>query len=217
MRISTNKESLFSLIILVFFSAGFIFHLIPFTRKLVLPLTDISILVSNILVMYFVLQKQDNNKLFYWSVLTFVLTFLTELFGVRSGLIFGVYHYGDTMFLKLFDIPVVIGMNWVILMLGSYSLVQLTGIRQVYVPVLSSVLIVGFDFIMENVAIKLDYWQWEGNHIPLQNFIAWFFISLLFSSILSFLKVSVKSKILISYFLVQLAFFTGLRLFFIIE
>lgn len=210
-----NKESFFTYLIIIFFLAGLIFHLIPYTQKYVLAITDITMLLTNSIVLFFVLREQKNKILLYWSILTFILTFLTELIGVRTGLIFGTYQYGQTMLIQLFNIPVVIGMNWVILMLGSYSLAQMTFRRAVFVPLFSSLLIVGFDFLMEEVAMKLDYWQWAGNKIPLQNYIAWFFISLIFSTILVLFKVNVESKILKVYFLIQLGFFIVLRLFLI--
>lgn len=208
-----NNENFFTFLIIIFFLAGLIFHLIPFTQKYVLAITDITMLLTNSIVLFFVFREQENKKLFYWSIITFILTFLTELMGVRTGLIFGAYHYGETMLIQLFNIPIVIGMNWVILMLGSYSLARMIFRRSVFIPLFSSLLIVGFDFLMEEVAMKLDYWQWDRNNIPLQNYIAWFFISLIFSSILVLFKVNVKSKILKVYFLIQLGFFTVLRLF----
>jgi putative membrane protein len=208
-----NKESFFTLLIILFFLAGLVFHLIPYTLKYVLTITDITMLFTNSIVLYFVFRDQENKKLFYWSVITFILTFLTELIGVRTGMIFGAYKYGGTMIIQLFNVPIVIGMNWVILMLGSYSLALMTKSRAVFVPLFSSLLIVSFDFLMEEVAMKLDYWQWEGNTIPFQNYVAWFFISVIFSSILVLFKVNVESRILKLYFLIQLVFFIVLRMF----
>jgi hypothetical protein len=34
-----------------------------------------------------------------------------------------------------------------------------------------------FDWIMEPVAIRLDYWTWAGGDIPMQNYFAWFVIA----------------------------------------
>jgi putative membrane protein len=177
-----------------------------------LHITDIIMLLTNGLVLFFVIGKQKDNKILYWSIITFIFTYFIELAGIRTGQIFGEYHYGSTMQIQILKVPIVIGMNWVILMLGSYSLASWTKINRTLVPVLSSVFIVGFDIIMENVAMKLDYWQWAENKIPLQNYISWFFISLIFSSILALLKVNIESKILRVYFIVQLLFFMTLRI-----
>ncbi len=206
-----NKEFLFSLLIVIFFIVGLLLHMIPLTHQYVLAITDLTMLLTNSIVFYFLFRNQQSKVLLYWSLTAFLLTFLIELAGVKTGLIFGEYHYGRTMLVQLFDVPLVIGMNWVILMLGSYSIIQWMGLKRYYVPILSSLLIVGFDFVMEEVAMRLDYWQWEGGVVPLQNYIAWFFISLIFTSILALLKVNVESRIIKVYFLVQLGFFVVLR------
>jgi len=208
-----NVECYFTLLIVFLFTMGLLFHIVSFTRPWVLAITDFTMLITNSIVLYFVFRTQKNKTLLYWSIVTFTLTYLTELAGVRTGAIFGEYHYGETMIFQVMNVPIVIGMNWVILMLGSYSLVYWMKAKPVLLPVFSSLLIVGFDFVMEEVAMKLDYWQWEGNNVPLQNYVAWFIISLIFSSILTLLKVKIENNILKVYFVVQLGFFIGLRLF----
>jgi putative membrane protein len=210
-RLLKKKELVIILLFSIYFTAGLILHLIPFTREYVLIITDLSMLLTNTIVFYHVFKTTRNNKLIIWSIGAFIVTFLVELAGTKTGLIFGEYHYGATMLVKVFDVPLVIGMNWVILILASYSLVQLTGINRYIIPFISSLLIVGFDYIMEEVAMKLDYWKWEGGIIPIQNYIAWFCISLIFSSLLSLLKVYIQSRILQLYFIIQLIFFIFLR------
>ena len=70
-----------------------------------------------------------------------------------------------------------------------------------------------FDYIMEPVAIRYDYWSWQGGAIPLQNYIAWFIIATLFAFLHE--KMHVKHKSIIPSFVVgiQLLFFLALRLF----
>lgn len=47
--------------------------------------------------------------------------------------------------------------------------------------VLTGLIATAFDWIMEPVAIGLDYWTWAGGDIPLQNYAAWFAIALVSS------------------------------------
>lgn len=211
--IKKNYEDIFIIILIVFFTVGLIFHIIPATYKYVLFITDISMLVTNSVVMYFILRAQADKKLFFWSILTFLLTYITELAGIKTGAIFGNYEYGETMLIQVLNVPVVIAMNWVILIIGSYSIVQRANLKTMFIPVISSIIVVGFDFVMEEVAMKLDYWQWENNIVPLQNYFAWFIISLFFTSMLAVLKLRIENRIVQIYFLIQLLFFIGLRLF----
>jgi putative membrane protein len=47
------------------------------------------------------------------------------------------------------------------------------------VSVVAAAMMTGFDFLLEPVAMRFDFWSWKGNVIPLQNYIAWFIASLL--------------------------------------
>jgi len=207
-----DKERLVITLLLILFPFGFIFHNISLTRGYVMSMTDIFLLATNSIVYYFLWKKAGSVSLFLWSVLAFTLTFLAEYLGVETGKVFGNYHYGSTMSLQIGNVPFVIAFNWIILILATYSVsMKLIGNPWI-VPVISSLLIVIFDFIMEPVAMYLDYWQWENNTIPLQNYIAWFIISLVFAYALSLLRINPDSKILRYYFFIQLGFFMLFRI-----
>ena len=191
---------------------GFIFHQVAFTRPYVLGMTDMFLLATNSLVFYFLWKEAGSYKLMLWSILAFISTFLAEFIGVKTGLVFGNYHYGSTMFLQLGKVPVVIAFNWIILILATFSLsLKITGNRWL-APIIGSLMIVVFDYIMEPVAMHLDYWQWEGDLIPFQNYAAWFFISLVFSYALAFFRIRPDSWLLRWYFIIQLGFFLLFRL-----
>ena len=74
----------------------------------------------------------------------------------------------------------------------------------------SSIFMVGLDFLIEPVAISLDFWSWQGGQIPLQNYIMWFLISLVMHSIIFYSKISFN-------FLVCLSVILGQTLFFLIQ
>ena len=45
-----------------------------------------------------------------------------------------------------------------------------------------------FDWVMEPVAVKLGYWQWENDRIPLYNYISWIIISTILLTLFRKLK-----------------------------
>ncbi|MEE4310850.1 MAG: carotenoid biosynthesis protein [candidate division KSB1 bacterium] len=121
-----------------------------------------------------------------WSAIVIVLCFMIEWAGVETGVIFGIYRYGDTLQPQIFDVPVAIGFAWLCMLLTSAAVVQsLTGRWSKLSPFILAALIsfamVLFDVVMEPAAVKLNYWTWIGDHIPVRNYIAWFVISYLFS------------------------------------
>ena len=58
-----------------------------------------------------------------------------------------------------------------------------------------ALVMVVYDLIMEPVAIRLDMWSWGGDVIPLQNYIAWFVISLVFLAMMHFGRIKTENKI----------------------
>jgi uncharacterized membrane protein len=200
-------ENFVIMLISIFFLAGFFFHQMDLTRKLVMSITDIFLFLANGVVIYFLFKKHFSGKILVWSFLVFISTFFIEYIGVITGVIFGGYHYGETMLFQIGNVPVIIAVNWTILILATYSIALRITSSPVLSPILSSVFIVIFDIILEPVAMHLDYWQWEMNTVPIRNYIAWFTISLVSASFLSVLKINPDSKILRGFFFIQLGFF----------
>ena len=68
-----------------------------------------------------------------------------------------------------------------------------------------------YDVAIEPVAIALDYWQWGGGEIPLQNYLAWAAIAFLISLPLYVFNIRFRSPVLLVYFMAQLFFFVVLN------
>ena len=82
-------------------------------------LTPYTLLISAFIL--FIFHKKWNEK----HILAFVLVFLggliIEIIGVRTGYIFGNYNYGNVLGIKVYDTPIVIGVNWLMLIYLVFS------------------------------------------------------------------------------------------------
>lgn len=194
------------------FTVGIIGHLLSPLLNIMKVLTPITLLLTGSVVL-FTSYKSSKNNFLVWALVTYIITFALEVVGVKTSLIFGEYFYGNTLGLKLFEVPLIIGFNWVFVILGSISIASLVSKNNFTMALISAVISVLFDYVLEPVAIKLDYWQWAGNSIPTQNYIAWFSIALISVLIFNYLKVNVKSKIAVHYLLIQFVFFLLIHLF----
>lgn len=205
--------------ILILFSVGFILHITCVYRGMALQLTTMFLLLVNSLILYTVFSEQKQKmRLALFLIFAFVFTVFLEILGSKTGLVFGFYQYGETMSLKLAGVPLVIGFNWVILSLASYNLsiktFEFLKIRSSIVHVLfASSLLTLLDYFIEPVAIFLDYWTWEQVSIPIQNYIAWFLISLVLFTLLKVFKIDVRAKLLPFYFFLIMAYFILLGIF----
>ncbi len=78
-------------------------------------------------------------------------------------------------------------------------------------PLVAAILTALYDVSIEPVAIALDYWQWGGGEIPLQNYLAWAIIAFLISLPLYVFRIRFRSPVLLVYFWAQLFFFVVLN------
>ena len=121
----------------------------------------------------------------WWVVGTYLFTFLAEAVGVATGAVFGQYEYGSTLGWAWRGVPLVIAFNWAMVVNGSVCIAERAvprgeGVsRRVAIALLAGLIATAFDFAMEPVAMRLDYWRWPGNAVPLQNYAAWFGIAVL--------------------------------------
>ncbi len=155
-------------------------------------------------------QRWSKNMLFTLLFIA-VAGFVIEAIGVNTGVIFGEYSYGETLGLKLFNTPLIIGLNWVIL---SYSTVVIAATvfkikSRLFVALLSAVLMVLLDVVIEPVAIMTDMWSWSTDSVPLLNYGAWFIIAFVFNFALSqFINQSTNNKMALPTYGVQILFFS---------
>jgi putative membrane protein len=208
--ITSNKEIVFLYII---FFVGIIGHLYDPLQNLMLLLTPATLFLTGLIVLFYS-YKTSTNKFLLWAAFTYVITFILEVIGVKTGLIFGEYNYGSTLGIKIFDVPLIIGFNWVFVILGSISISRLMTSNVFLSAIISAFIAFVFDLILEPIAIKLDYWTWTESIIPIQNYLAWFVIALISALGFSYLKVKVISKISLHYILVQFVFFVILLIFY---
>lgn len=209
-----DKESRWFAIFLAFsFGNGIIAHLVPSLLPLTLYSTDALLFVINGWLLSILYRQHGDRKLLYWALATYLGTFFIEAAGVATGRIFGAYTYGPTMFVQWLGVPLVIALNWTVLILAVNQLAT----RWVWNPILASLLsglfIALYDFIIEPVAIRLNYWTWADVDVPLQNYIAWAVIGFLFSLPLHLARIRYQNNLLLVYLLVQGLFFLALNLF----
>ncbi len=212
MQEMTRFRKIVFILLPIFYAVGFIFHLLEPTFPLMLVLTPFTIFATAIIgFLPDVLSR--NKRLLVWAAVTFLCTLALEILGEATGLVFGSYIYGETLGLSLLGVPLLIGINWTLIIMGSLALVKRLCSHPSLIALGTATLTVIFDWIMEPVAIALDYWGWEGGDIPLQNYIAWFLIACLFARIHEAKNLHTVSNIPSLIVIVQALFFLFLRLF----
>ncbi|MFM2376111.1 MAG: hypothetical protein RLZZ165_1208 [Bacteroidota bacterium] len=138
--------------------------------------------------------------------------FFIEVLGVRTGLIFGNYAYGETLGLQVWEVPLVIGLNWLLLLYTTSSLAERLALPKAVQAGLAALAMTLLDVLIEPVAMRLDFWQWEDGRVPLQNFMAWFLVSLVLILLLRGFGFEKRNPIAAALLLLQFFFFGTLNL-----
>lgn len=173
------KNNLFKLItanIILIYAVGIL--TITFSndsmRGIILGLTPVNLIMN--LVMLLTFHKIWDRSFILSSLFIALLGYFIEVIGVKTGAIFGNYTYGENLGVKVFDVPIIMSLNWFILVYSAA--VILNKVKNILLfSFLGATLITLLDVFMEPLSAKLDFWYWDLG-APIQNFIAWYLFSL---------------------------------------
>jgi putative membrane protein len=160
-------------------------------------------------------EGKPNSRFWILFIVTFFIGFFSEVVGVNTGLLFGSYAYINHLGPKIWDVPLLIGINWFCVVYCSIVFVQSVLSVQNLNPVLSALgaalIATIFDWVMEPIAMVFDYWKWENEHIPFYNYVCWFCISFLIALIFINVQRQCKNRFAIPLLMIQFIFFVALR------
>ncbi len=188
-------------------------------------LSSLFILLFAIPSAYGLYKSVGNAKaLVIFSILgIFAITF--EYFSIKTGFPYGAFEYTSNVGLKILDtVPWAIAFAWVPMVLASYIVAHSFNIKNKYILLLLSALIlVWADFVLDPGAVALNMWIWQDKSflysVPLSNYFGWFISGLLGSIIITL--ISKKTSILnskweswlLSSFYIIVGFWTYINLF----
>jgi putative membrane protein len=198
---------------IIFYAIGITGLIVPFTYPFFLALFPFVLFFNFIALAKFHPVKIDLKTLTVISGI-FLLSFAIEVIGVNTGYIFGTYKYGNSLGFKLLNVPLIIGINWVLLIYTTSSVAEKINIKGFPGIIVASSIMVVYDIILEQVAPKIDMWYWCNNVVPLQNYIAWFVIALGFHFVFKTFKINSQNKLAIVILICQFIFFLSLFIFF---
>ena len=118
-------------------------------------------------------------------VISGVVAYVMEEAGVRTGLIYGPYHYSDMLGAKLGHVPVIIPLAWFMMIYPSWRVAQallrgadtrsLAGVTGQ--AIVAALVMTGWDMIMDPGMARAGTWVWERGGpyfgVPLRNYMGW--------------------------------------------
>lgn len=186
---------------------GFLGAQFPAAAPLFRALTPFHLTLTLLFLLSF--HANWNKAAIFYTFLATLTGFVVEVLGVQTGLIFGSYHYGATLGWKWLEVPLLIGVNWFVLTYCAGIVANQLPIPNILKAAAAAALVTILDVFIEPVAIRNDFWNWQNNIIPLQNYAAWFLISWLLLFIFYKLPFRKENKLAALLLVVQAVFFAA--------
>ena len=200
-------------LLLLFHFFGLLGICITAYKHLFLPLTPLNLILT--LIVFYKVNKDFSISFLILSFLIFLIGFSIEAIGVATGILFGSYTYGEVFGFKIFETPVVIGVNWLFLALSTYGIIQYFTNKALWLLLLPPLLMTGLDFLVEPVAMELGFWGWKNDVIPFQNYVMWFTTSFFIHGLIYLFRPKINAKISLIIISIQFTFFGVLNIFII--
>lgn len=227
------KKNLAVSIAILFHFSGFIGIAFSPYKSWFVEATWLNLVIMAVLLIY---TNQDNNKQFiYFALISFLVGFLVEIIGVNTGLLFGNYKYGSPFGYKIFNVPILIGLQWFVTIYccgiityniqdwienrvkkesGKMPEMQHYNVIQIISLLIDGALLaVILDYTLEPIAQKLGYWTWQNLKIPAYNYVCWFIISIILLALMRKLQFKKVNDFASHLFIIQLIFFLALHIF----
>jgi bisanhydrobacterioruberin hydratase len=173
--------------LLIIYAVGVAGMLTPWAKDFIL-LTPFNLVASLAFLIWG--EENKNGKIWLALVLAGVAGWAVEAVGTNTGLLFGDYSYGGTLGWKIAETPIMMAVNWAMLIYIVISICnyfifswQQGLCRRMVTAIIGATLMVSLDFLIEPAAVAFDFWRWEisnGNSFfvaPMQNYLAWWGIS----------------------------------------
>ena len=164
----------------------------------------------------------SRRRLLLWAVVCGILGWLAEYVGVHYGVLFGDYVYGEVLGPAWRGIPLVMAVNWVLVVyavcasvewvLGRRWAASVTGAQLAAKTGVAACLLVALDALIEPVAIVLDFWRWDAGAPPLHNFVGWLCVGALQAGIFYVCVPQPRNPLAPLVLVLQLVFFSYLNL-----
>lgn len=220
-----SKPTIPIMIALLFHLCGLIGMAFTAYKNWFIGNTPLNLMLMSAL-LFFSEEKWQKNYL-YFFLICFVTGMVVEMIGVNTGILFGSYQYGEVMGIQIFGVPLLIGLNWFVIVyccgimglhflqwLRYRNLVDINNSTANWVLIFTGALLATiFDWLMEPMAIKLGFWTWHSPDIPLLNYGSWFLISAGLIWIMLKMRFQPKNHFALPLLLIQSLFFLTLHFF----
>lgn len=207
----TTKDKRVWAVVAIIYAVGLVGFMVPALHDLFVWLIPFNILFA-FAVLCLGEERFTRSDLLLFTV-CFVFGFVYEWAGTSTGVIFGEYAYGRGLGIKLWNVPVLIGLNWFFMVYASLALTGLFVMPAWQRLLLAPACMLVYDFFLEPFAIRNDMWTWQATEVPLQNYVAWYAGGLVLCAFAVWGRFEIRNRYAVGLFGIQILFFLLLEVY----
>ena len=202
---STKFKFVFSIFLIWLFNISGIFGILSEDSEWFLEMTPLNLMLY--LVFIVVNAEKLNVKFLYAFLIPFLIGFITEFLGVNYGLIFGTYEYGENLGYKVGGVPVMICVNWAVLTFITADISRYIH-KNIWIrSFIGGLLMMLLDLAIEVSAPRFDFWEFEDEIVPIQNYVGWLVISFVAHLLFQRFEIKTNKQISVQIFIAISVFF----------
>lgn len=200
-----SKTGIWILTLAIFHTVGVIGLNLTVSQDIFRQLSEINLFLSAFIV--FLIHPKADKKFWQFFISVFAVGMAVEIIGVKTGIPFGDYHYSKVLKLHFINVPVIIGINWVVLTYATAILVQ-NFIEKKWLRILAGASVMAtLDVILEHFAVKHGLWIWDNADYPgIANFAGWLGTALITHFIYQKTIAGTQNKVAVSYLMILTVF-----------
>lgn len=133
-------------------------------------------------------EERHNKEMAEKIFLAFLYGAALETFNVHLS---ESYFYSPDFFLRIYDIPLAIGMGWAIIYYCAFKIAENYQLKWWQWPFLMALIALNFDLAIDAIAIRLGFWTWiipmdqEWFGVPYDNLFGWMAVVWTFSFLMN--------------------------------
>jgi lycopene beta-cyclase len=128
------------------------------------------------------------RKALHLTAIIFVLTWLAEAVGSKTGFPFGAYSYTPVLQPQVFDVPLLVPLAWFMMLPPSWAIAQsIVGKKQktlrylLQFSAVSALAMTAWDLFLDPQMVNWNFWVWQDPSgyfgIPFVNYFGWLLVS----------------------------------------
>lgn len=200
-----NRITLWVLVLIIIHTVGVIGLNNPTTQLVFQHLSELNLFISALVIFKF--HEHKDKRLALFISLVFLIGMTIEVIGVKTGFPFGDYHYSSILKLQALEVPIIIGINWIVLTYCTAKIAHKFSNKLTPRILIGATVMVGLDVILEHFAVKHNLWAWEKIAYPeFENFIAWWVVALFTHLVYQKTIPNSENKIAVYYFIILTSF-----------